>query len=101
LPISWIKQIRRILMGLEQEEQIIITDEEGVEHLFQALTVFTLENEQSYVATIPSEQKESEEVEVYVFRYEDDNEIDLKLFKVEKEEEWDIIEEILYAIENE
>lgn len=88
-------------MGLEQEEQIIIPDEEGVEHLFQVLTVFTLENEQSYVATIPSEQKESEEVEVYVFRYQDDNENDLKLFQVETDEEWDMIEEILYTLEDE
>lgn len=88
-------------MSLEQEEQIIIPDEEGVEHLFQVLTVFTLDNEQSYVATIPSEQKENEEVEVYVFRYEDDGENDLKLFQVETDEEWDMIEEILYTLEDE
>lgn len=88
-------------MSLEQEEQIIIPDEEGVEHLFQVLTVFSLDNGQSYVATIPSEQQENEEVEVYVFRYEDDNENDLKLFQVETDEEWDMIEEILYTLEDE
>lgn len=88
-------------MSLEQEEQIIIPDEDGVEHLFQVLTVFSLDNGQSYVATIPSEQKEEEEVEVYVFRYEDDNDNDLKLFQVETDEEWDMIEEILYTLEDE
>lgn len=88
-------------MSLEQEEQIIIPDEEGVEHLFQVLTVFTLESDQSYVATIPAEQTEDEEVEVYVFRYEEDDENDLKLFPVETDEEWDMIEEILYTLEDE
>lgn len=71
-------------MSLEQEEQIIIPDEEGVEHLFQVLTVFTLESDQSYVATIPAEQTEDEEVEVYVFRYEEDDENDLKLFQLKQ-----------------
>lgn len=88
-------------MSLEEEEQIIIPDDEGVEHLFQVLTVFTLESDNSYVATIPVEQKDNEEVEVYVFRYEEDNENDLKLFQVETDEEWDMIEEVLYTLEDE
>jgi len=88
-------------MSLEEEEQIIIPDEDGVEHLFQVLTVFTLESDMSYVATIPMEQKEEEEVEVYVFRYEEDDDNDLKLFQVETDEEWDMIEEVLYTLEDE
>jgi len=91
-------------MSLEEQERIIIPDENGEEHLFEVLFKFDVdETGQSYIALTPVEQSEEEEVEVYAFRYEDegDDENDLKLFPIESDEEWDIVEEMLYTLTDE
>lgn len=85
----------------EQQERIIIPDENGEEHLFEILLNFDVHaTESSYLALIPAEQKEDEEVEVYVFRYEDegDGEDDLKLFQIETDDEWEIVEETMQTL---
>ncbi|MBP1947625.1 Uncharacterized protein YrzB, UPF0473 family [Virgibacillus subterraneus] len=91
-------------MALEEKERIIIPDENGEEHLFEVLFTFDVDQtEQSYIAVVPVEQKDDEEVEVYAFRYEekekDDN--DLSLFPIESEQEWEIVEEMLNTLANE
>lgn len=91
-------------MALEEKERIIIPDENGEEHLFEVLFTFDVdETEQSYIAVIPVEQAEDEEVEVYAFRYEekdgDDN--DLSLFPIESDDEWEIVEEMLHTLAEE
>ncbi|WP_277679319.1 DUF1292 domain-containing protein [Gracilibacillus dipsosauri] len=91
-------------MPLEEKERIIIPDENGEEHLFEVLFTFDVdETAQSYVAVVPAEQKEDEEVEVFAFRYEEkQNDDDLALYHIESEEEWDMVEEVLNTIaENE
>lgn len=91
-------------MGLEEQERIIIPDENGEEHLFEILFKFDVdETGFSYIALTPVEQSEEEEVEVYAFRFEDDgeDENDLKLFPIESDEEWDIVEEMLYTLTEE
>ncbi|MFD1038570.1 DUF1292 domain-containing protein [Virgibacillus byunsanensis] len=91
-------------MALDEKERIIIPDENGEEHLFEVLFTFDVDQtEQSYIAVVPVEQKDDEEVEVYAFRYEekdkDDN--DLSLFPIESDEEWEMVEEMLNTLAEE
>lgn len=91
-------------MAIDEKERIVIPDENGEEHLFEVLFTFdTDETEKSYIAVVPVEQKDDEEVEVYAFRYEekeaDDN--DLSLFPIESDEEWEMVEEMLNTLADE
>ncbi|GGM30960.1 hypothetical protein GCM10011351_16320 [Paraliobacillus quinghaiensis] len=90
-------------MALEEKERIIIPDENGEEHLFEVLFTFDVDaNEQSYIAVVPVDQKDDEEVEVFAFRYEDkENEDDLALFQIESDEEWEMVEEMLNTLTEE
>jgi len=91
-------------MALEESERIIIPDDNGEEHLFEVLFTFDVdETSKSYLAVIPVEQKEDEEVEVYAFRYEEkeNDEDDLALFPIETDEEWNIVEEMLNTLADE
>ncbi|WP_099158607.1 DUF1292 domain-containing protein [Virgibacillus ndiopensis] len=91
-------------MALEEKERIIVPDENGEEHLFEVLFTFDVDQtNQSYIAVVPVEQKDDEEVEVYAFRYEenekDDN--DLSLFPIDSDEEWEMVEEMLNTLADE
>lgn len=91
-------------MGLEAKERIIIPDENGEEHLFEVLVTFDVEEtKQTYIAVIPAEQVEEEEVEVYAFKYEmkDNDDNDLALFPIESDEEWEMVEEMLHTLTDE
>lgn len=87
-------------MSLSEEERIIIPDENGDEHLFEVLFTFDIdETNQSYVAVVPVEDTDEEEQEVFAFRYEEEeNEDDFKLFTIETDEEWDLVEELLNTL---
>jgi len=89
-------------VGANEKERIIIPDENGEEHLFEVLFKFNVdEMNASYICLLPVDQLENEEAEVYAFRYEEDGkteENDLKLFPIESDEEWDIVEEMLYTL---
>lgn len=91
-------------MAIEDKERIIVPDENGEEHLFEVLFTFDVdETNQSYIAVVPVEQSEDEEVEVYAFRYEENgnDDDDLALFPIETDEEWDIVEEMLATLAEE
>ncbi|RLL48006.1 DUF1292 domain-containing protein [Oceanobacillus piezotolerans] len=89
-------------MALEKKERIIVPDENGEEHLFEVLFTFDVdETGQSYIAVVPVEQAEDEEVEVYAFRYEETEKEDLSLFPIESDEEWDMVEEMLNTLADE
>ena len=91
-------------MALEPKERIIIPDENGEEHLFEVLINFDVdETKQTYIAVIPVEQVEDEEVEVYAFRYEikDNDDNDLALFPIDTDEEWEMVEEMLHTLTDE
>ncbi len=92
-------------MALEPKERIIVPDEDGEEHLFETLFTFDVdETNKSYVAVVPVEQVDDEEVEVFAFRYEEkgSEENDLALFPIETDEEWGMVEEMLQTLaENE
>ncbi|WP_405100974.1 DUF1292 domain-containing protein [Oceanobacillus sp. FSL H7-0719] len=91
-------------MALEEKERIIIPDDNGDEHLFEVLFTFDVDDtNQSYIAVVPVEQAEDDEVEVYAFRYEekDNDDEDLSLFPIESDEEWEIVEEMLQTLADE
>lgn len=88
-------------MALEEKERIIIPDENGEEHLFEVLVTFDVdETKKTYIAVIPVEEAEDEEVEVFAFRYEikDSDDNDLALFPIETDEEWEMVEETLNTL---
>lgn len=90
-------------MALEEKERIIIPDENGEEHLFEVLFTFDVDKTgHSYIAVVPADQKDDEEVEVFAFRYEDQaKEDDLSLFQIESDEEWEMVEEMLATLTDE
>lgn len=91
-------------MALEEKERIIVPDENGEEHLFEVLFTFDVDQtNQSYIAVVPVEQKDDEEVEVYAFRYEEkeNDEDDISLFPIDSDEEWDMVEEMLNTLADE
>ncbi|MDC3415612.1 DUF1292 domain-containing protein [Aquibacillus salsiterrae] len=90
-------------MALEEKERIIIPDDNGEEHLFEVLFTFDVDDTgSSYIAVVPVDQKDDEEVEVFAFRYEDQaNEDDLSLFHIETDEEWEMVEEMLNTLTEE
>lgn len=91
-------------MGLDVNERIVIPDENGEEHLFETLFTFEVdETNKSYVAVIPIEQKDAEQVDVYAFRYElsGDQDDDIALYEIESDEEWELVEEMLHTIAEE
>ncbi|WP_067727325.1 DUF1292 domain-containing protein [Oceanobacillus damuensis] len=89
-------------MAMEEKERIIIPDENGDEHLFEVLFTFDVdETEQSYIAVVPAEQAEEEEVEVYAFRFEEQDNEDFTLFPIESDEEWELVEEMLNTLADE
>lgn len=94
-------------LTFEKNERIIIPDENGVETLFEVLFHFDIEetNKSYLIASIVEEDEAStdEEVEVFAFRYEsdDDKADDLRLFPIETDEEWEIVEEMFYTLTEE
>lgn len=86
-------------MGHEEQEIIIIPDGEGNEHSFNVIYRFEVEQtDATYVALVPVEQEEEEIQDLYVFRIEENGD-DLRLFQIEDEEEWEIIEETIETLE--
>ncbi|QAA22873.1 DUF1292 domain-containing protein [Sporolactobacillus terrae] len=87
----------------EEKERIVIPEENGDENLFDVLFYFDVpETDKSYVVVVPAEQdlEEDEEQEVFAFRYEG-NDDDFKLFPIETDEEWDIVEEMINTFSDE
>lgn len=78
----------------EQPEIIYIPDDEGNEEEFEVIMKFEVDgSDKKYMMVVPMEGDEETD-EVYAFRYEEDEEgEDLKLYTIEDEEEWNIVEE--------
>lgn len=89
-------------MPMEERERIIIPDEHGDEHLFEVLFTFDVdETKESYVAVVPAEQVDDEEVEVYAFKYEENENDDFTLYPIEDDDEWEMVEEMLHTLAEE
>ena len=77
----------------DEPEIIYIPDDEGNEEEFEVIMKFEVDGSDSkYMMVVPVEEPEDDADEVYAFRYEEDGD-DLKLFIIEDEEEWNIVEE--------
>ncbi|ANY70299.1 Uncharacterized protein YrzB, UPF0473 family [Paenibacillus algorifonticola] len=80
-------------MQFEEPEIIYIPDEDGNEEEFEVIMKFEVDgSDQKYMMVVPLVGESEEEDEVYAFRYEEDGD-DLKLYTIEDEEEWNIVEE--------
>ncbi|UVI28064.1 DUF1292 domain-containing protein [Paenibacillus spongiae] len=81
-------------MQYEEPEIIYIPDEDGNEEEFEVVMKFEVDgSDQKYMMVVPlSESEDDEADEVYAFRYEEDGD-DLKLYTIEDEEEWNMVEE--------
>lgn len=84
----------------DEREYIFIPDEDGNEDKFELIYQFDHE-ENHYMLLVPADlDEDSEEAEVYAFRYEED-ENGLKLHTIESEEEWDMVEEVFNTLNHE
>ena len=79
---------------LEDEPEIIyIPDDEGNEEEFEVIMKFEVAgSDAKYMMVVPMEATEDDTDEVYAFRYEEEED-DLKLYIIEDEAEWQIVEE--------
>lgn len=84
---------KEIIDNEEQPEIIYIPDEEGNEEEFEVIMKFEVDGSDSkYMMVVPLESEDDESEEVYAFRYEEDGD-DLKLYTIDSDEEWEIVEE--------
>ncbi|CAM4133772.1 DUF1292 domain-containing protein [Paenibacillus alkaliterrae] len=81
-------------LEFEEPEIIYIPDEEGNEEEFEVIMKFEVDgSDQKYMMVVPlTSENDDEEDEVYAFRYEEEGD-DLKLYTIEDEEEWSMVEE--------
>ncbi|MFD0960990.1 DUF1292 domain-containing protein [Paenibacillus chungangensis] len=80
-------------LNYEEPEIIYIPDDEGNEEEFEVIMKFEMDDsDKKYMMVVPLISDNEEEDEVYAFRYEEDGD-DLKLYTIEDEEEWNIVEE--------
>lgn len=81
----------------DEAEIIYIPDDEGNEEAFEVIMRFELDDGtgRKYLMVVPADEDPDaeEEQEVYAFRYEEDDGDELRLYPIEDEEEWDIVEE--------
>jgi len=81
----------------DETEIIYIPDDEGNEEAFEVIMRFELDDGtgRKYLMVVPADEDPDaeEEQEVYAFRYEEDDGDELRLYPIEDEEEWDIVEE--------
>ncbi len=89
-------------MDNEQDERdyIFVEDDDGIEQRFEIVYDFEAEGNK-YIFLVPTDiPDEEEEAEVYAFRYEEEGD-DIKLFTIDSDEEWDIVEEVFNTLDNE
>lgn len=80
-------------LEFEEPEIIYIPDEDGNEEEFEVIMKFEVDDsDQKYMMVVPLAGENDEEDEVYAFRYEEEGD-DLKLYTIEDEEEWNMVEE--------
>ncbi|GIO69087.1 DUF1292 domain-containing protein [Paenibacillus cookii] len=77
----------------EEPDIIYIPDDEGNEEEFEVIMKFEVDgSDNKYMMVVPLEAGDEDSDEVYAFRYEEDGD-DLKLYMIEDDAEWEIVEE--------
>lgn len=84
-------------MDAEQEMTVTLTLDDGSELECVVLTIFEA-GEHDYIALLPIEGIESEEGEVYLYRYSEDAEGNPSLDNIQDDEEYDIVAEAFDAM---
>lgn len=84
---------------LEEGDDLFVTLEleDGTEVETQVITIFEVEG-QDYIVLIPEDQVESEEGEVYIYRYFESDDGEPGLDNIETQEEFDMVSEIFDQI---
>jgi uncharacterized protein YrzB (UPF0473 family) len=83
-------------INIEEEPEIIyIPDDEGNEEEFEVIMKFEVDgSDAKYMMVVPMDSEDEETDEVYAFRYEEDEAgDDIKLYMIDNDEEWAIVEE--------
>ena len=78
-------------MEIKNENQMVVTDNEGKEHLMQIL--FTYDNEERKASYVFFYDTEDPKEEVIVMRYKESGELE----PIEDDEEYDEVEEVFNA----
>lgn len=82
----------------EEPEIIYIPDDEGNEEEFEVIMKFEMDDsEAKYMMVVPLDAEDEDVDEVYAFRYEEDGD-DLKLYTIEDDEEWSMVEETFHTL---
>jgi uncharacterized protein YrzB (UPF0473 family) len=81
-------------MHEEEAELIYIPDDDGNDEAFEVIMRFELDDgsDRKYLMVVPADEDAEGEQEVFAFRYEEEDE-EIKLFPIEDQEEWDMVEE--------
>lgn len=112
-------------MTAQETEQILIPDENGDLYLFEVLFKFNVDDtNKSYIILVGENEEDAEEIDVYPYIYEeitddnkeeeadvefyafrnetytDDATPDYKLYAIESDQEWDIVEEMLNTFDD-
>ena len=74
----------------EEEMTVTLTLDDGTELECVVLTIFDA-GEREYIALLPTEGAESEEGEVYLYRYSEDKDGNPELENIEDDDEYDIV----------
>ena len=84
---------------LEEGDDLFVTLEleDGTEVETQVITIFEVEG-QDYIVLIPEDQVESEEGEVYIYRYFESDDGEPGLDNIETQEEFDMVSEVFDQI---
>jgi len=83
-----------------EREYLFIPDEEGNEEKFEIIYEFEVEDKKYILVVAADSDEDEEEAEVFAFRYEDDGQ-DMRLFPIENDEEWDLVEEVFNTLDYE
>jgi uncharacterized protein YrzB (UPF0473 family) len=83
-----------------EDHYFYIEDEEGKQEKFEILHEFDVdETGYRYLLLVPAEQEEEEEIDVYPLKYKFSDE-EPNFETIEDEKEWQMIEEVLDALES-
>ena len=86
-----LKNEGKLIMEIKNEKQMVVTDNEGKEHLMQIL--FTYDNEERGTSYVFFYDTEDQSEEVVVMRYLESGELE----PIEDDEEYDEVEEVFNA----
>jgi len=89
----------------DEAEIIYIPDDEGNEDAFEVIMRFELDDgtDRKYLMVVPAEEEDEDaddEQEVFAFRYDEEND-EIRLYPIEDQEEWDMVEETFNTLMDE